>query len=347
MKSIRFKVLAMLGIVAAGALLSAALGLYALSRSNDLNARSDIQGEIALVTERINTQVFAVVMDSRGIYMSKDAKEAEAFAKPKEARFPGMRKLASELVALVPAQERETALKLQKSVDEFIAFRSETIRLGREVSTAAANQQGNNDQNRANRKALNDQLVAFSKRNEDVGSKLAAEAADFTRQIQWILPLVLLSTLIASIAAAVAFSRRAIVTPLLDLGGRHGAGLISGRYGRSRCPTRKRLRTRSAPWHVPSPCSARAPSRSQRCRNRSALPPRNGFARPTRCPSSFRMSARSSRLRLRVISRRGFRSKMPTSRCRSWLLASTRSIRWSTRPRRSLSRCCALWRRAI
>jgi hypothetical protein len=54
MKSIRFKVLAMLCIIAAGAILSAALSLYALSRSNDLNERSDVQGEIALVTERIN-----------------------------------------------------------------------------------------------------------------------------------------------------------------------------------------------------------------------------------------------------------------------------------------------------
>ncbi|WP_199777607.1 methyl-accepting chemotaxis protein, partial [Bosea sp. FBZP-16] len=217
MKSIRFKVLAMLGIVAAGAILSAVLSLYALSRSGDLNARSDVQGEIALLTERLNTQVFAVVMDSRGIYMSKDAKEAEAFAKPKEARFPVMRKLAADLVALVPAQERETALKLQKLVEEFITFRGELIRLGREVSTAAANQQGNNDQNRANRKALNDQLVAFGKRNEDVGNRLSEEAAAFTRQVQWILPSVLFAALLASVAAALLFAQRSITRPLLDL----------------------------------------------------------------------------------------------------------------------------------
>ncbi|CAD5299900.1 Methyl-accepting chemotaxis protein [Bosea sp. 62] len=217
MKSIRFKVLAMLGIVAAGAILSAVLSLYALSRSGDLNARSDVQGEIALLTERLNTQVFAVVMDSRGIYMSKDAKEAEAFAKPKEARFPVMRKLAADLVALVPAQERETALKLQKSVEEFITFRGELIRLGREVSTAAANQQGNNDENRANRKALNDQLVAFGKRNEEVGNRLSDEAAAFTRQVQWILPSVLFAALLASVAAALLFAQRSITRPLLDL----------------------------------------------------------------------------------------------------------------------------------
>jgi len=217
MKTIRLKVLAMLGIIVAGAVLSAGLSLFALSRSGDLNARSDVQGEIALLTERINAQVLAVVMDSRGIYMSKDGKEAEAFAKPNEMRFPVMRKLAADLVALVPAQERDSALKLQKSVEDFITFRSETIRLGREVSPAAANQQGNNDQNRANRKALNDQLVAFGKRNEEVGNSLAAEAAAFTRQVQWILPSVLLAALLASIAAALLFAQRSITRPLIDL----------------------------------------------------------------------------------------------------------------------------------
>ncbi|WP_066468503.1 methyl-accepting chemotaxis protein [Bosea sp. WAO] len=219
MKSIRFKILAMLGIIALGSVLSAGLSLYALSRSQDLNARSDVQGEITLLTERINTNVFAVVMDSRGIYMSKTAKEAEPFAKTKEARFPVMRKLAADLVARVPVSEKEGALKVQKSVDEFIAFRAETIRLGREVSTAAADEQGNNDLNRANRRALNDNLVAFAKRNEAVGEALAEEAASFTRQVQWILPVVLLSTLLASFAAAMLFAQRSITRPLLDLGG--------------------------------------------------------------------------------------------------------------------------------
>ncbi|WP_332681025.1 methyl-accepting chemotaxis protein [Bosea sp. (in: a-proteobacteria)] len=208
----------MLGIIAVGAMLSAGLSLFALSRAQDLNLRSDVQGEITLLTERINTQVFAVVMDSRGIYMSKTTKEAEAFAKPKEARFPVMRKLAADLVALVPVAEREGALRVQKSVDEFIAFRSETIRLGREVSTAAANEQGNNELNRANRKGLNANLVAFAKRNEAVGEALAAEAARFTHQIQWILPVVLLSALLASLAAAMFFAQRSITRPLLDLG---------------------------------------------------------------------------------------------------------------------------------
>ena len=67
---------------------------------------------------------------------------------------------------------------------EFRTFRSETARLGTTVSIEAANEQGNNEANRANRKALNDQLVAFGKRNEEVGNRLSDEAAAFTRQVQ-------------------------------------------------------------------------------------------------------------------------------------------------------------------
>ena len=219
MKSLRVKILAMLAIIAGGALLSAALSIYALSRSNDLNTRSSLQGDIALATERVNALVIGVVMDARGIYMSKTAQEAEPFAKGVESRFPQLRKQSADLLRLVPASERDRALQIDKAIGEFIVFRSETVRLGREVSTAAANAQGNNDLNRANRKALNDLLVTFSQRNEKVGDDLGDEATAFTTRIQWILPSVLFATLLASLAAALVFAQRSITRPVLDLSG--------------------------------------------------------------------------------------------------------------------------------
>jgi len=51
MNSLRVKILAMLAIVACGAILSAAISLFSLSRSDDLSSRSSVQGKIALVTE--------------------------------------------------------------------------------------------------------------------------------------------------------------------------------------------------------------------------------------------------------------------------------------------------------
>ena len=97
MKSIRIKIVAIMAIISLGALLSSALGLWALSRSNDLNQRSSIQADLALTTDRINGHVLGVVMDARGVYMSKAAADAEPYAKGMEARFPLLRALAAEL----------------------------------------------------------------------------------------------------------------------------------------------------------------------------------------------------------------------------------------------------------
>ncbi|WP_156395733.1 HAMP domain-containing protein, partial [Bosea sp. Leaf344] len=218
MNSIRAKLLSMMAIIAVGAILSAALGLFALQRSSSLNQRSSTQGDIALTTERINGRVIAVVMDARGIYMSKTAKEAEPFAKGMEASFATLKSLTAELNRLLPEEGRERGQQIAKAIQDFIAFRSETIRLGREVSIEAANAQGNNDLNRANRKALNDLLVDFGKRNEEAGNALAAEADTFTNMVNWLLPLVLLVGLAGSFLIALLFGQRLIARPILDLG---------------------------------------------------------------------------------------------------------------------------------
>ncbi len=218
MKSIRMKILAMLAILAGGAIISAFISLYGLHRADDLNTRSEIQGQVALLTQRINGLVTAVVMDSRGIYMSKTSKDAAPFVKGVEDRFPTLRKFSDELQKITPAEESETVGRIAKAVDDFIAFRSETARLGREVSPEAANVQGNNEANRANRKALNDLLIGFSQRIEKAGAIVGDEATAFTRQVQWLMPLVLLATLVISIGVALVFAQRSITRPILDLG---------------------------------------------------------------------------------------------------------------------------------
>ncbi|HEV7256665.1 MAG TPA: HAMP domain-containing protein, partial [Bosea sp. (in: a-proteobacteria)] len=217
MKSIRIKIVAILAIISLGALISSGLGMWALSRSGDLNQRSSVQGDLALITDRINGHVLGVVMDARGIYMSKTAAEAEPFAKGMEARFPQLRTLAANLTSTAPEAERSRTREIEKAIADFISFRSETIRLGRQVSTAAANEQGNNELNRANRKALNDLLVAFAKSNEAAGEALGQDAADFTRTAQILLPIVLGVMLLGSLAIALFFAQRSLTRPLLDL----------------------------------------------------------------------------------------------------------------------------------
>ncbi|MEZ2410030.1 methyl-accepting chemotaxis protein [Bosea sp. RCC_152_1] len=217
MKSIRLKILAMLAIVVGGAIFSAIISLYGLHKADDLNTRAEIQGNVALLTQRINGVVTAVVMESRGIYMSKTPQEADTYAKGIDDRIPTLRKFVADLEKVAPAEERGTVAQIAKSVEEFIAFRTETARLGRQVSAEAANAQGNNEANRANRKALNDLLISFSQRVEQAGIVVGDEATAFTRQIQWLLPLMLLATLVVSIGFALVFAQRSITRPILDL----------------------------------------------------------------------------------------------------------------------------------
>ena len=217
MKSIGTKILAMLAIVAAGAIVSAGLGIFALIRTNELSNQAQRQETVATATERLNANVLGVVMDARGIYMSNTRQQAEPFIAGMLARLPLMTKQAAELVTMVPAEERQRAERIQSLVAAFVAYRAETIRLAREVSTEAANSQGNNDVNRANRRELNDLLVEFSKRNDEAGDVLTAQAASVTAMFKWTLPIVLLISLIVSLGGAVLFARRSITRPILDL----------------------------------------------------------------------------------------------------------------------------------
>ncbi len=217
MKSIRTKILAILAIISLGAVFSAALGLWALSRTNDLSQRSAVLADLTLFTDRINGHVLGVVMDARGVYMSKDAAAAEPFAKGMEARFPQMRALAADLTKIAPEAEKTQTRAIEKAIADFITFRSETIRLAREVSTAAANTQGNNEANRNNRKALNDLLVAFAKTTDAASGALDEEGRAFTGMVQIGLPILLGVTLLGSMLIALFFAQRSLTKPILDL----------------------------------------------------------------------------------------------------------------------------------
>ncbi len=217
LKSIRIKIIAILAIVSLGAVISSALGLWALSRSNDLNQRAANLSDITLATDKINGHVLGVVMDARGIYMSKDAAAAEPFAKGMEARFPQMRALAADLTRMAPESERAQTRAIEKAIADFITFRSETIRLAREVSTAAANAQGNNEANRNNRKALNDLLVGFAKTTDAASDALQNEATSFTHLAQIGLPVALVVMLLGSLLMALFYAQRSLTKPILDL----------------------------------------------------------------------------------------------------------------------------------
>ncbi|MDX2202492.1 MAG: HAMP domain-containing methyl-accepting chemotaxis protein [Hyphomicrobiaceae bacterium] len=129
-----------------------------------------------VLIERINQIVYAAVMDSRGIYMSADWSQASQFAKGLLASLKNLEVVTATLAKDALASERAQVAELQNRVREFVKLRSELVRVAETVSIPAGRAIGDNDSNRANRKALNDSISQLSKRYGDYAEKQTPEA---------------------------------------------------------------------------------------------------------------------------------------------------------------------------
>ena len=218
MNSIRDKILGLIGIVAIGAVIALASALVAISALGTMDRRVSRQDDVALATERLNVAVSQLSEDSRLAYMARNPNEAKIAATAIEKGLGQLDERLKAFLATVPETERERSDRIGKLIGDFVATRSETARLALEVSGRAADAWGNSTASRRNRTELLEELSGFSRMNEEAGEAFQAEAAAFTGKMNVLLPAALLVLLGGSIAAAVAFSRRTIIKPLLDLG---------------------------------------------------------------------------------------------------------------------------------
>src|SRR4029077_8548906 len=133
--------------------------------------------------ERINGLIYAVVMESRGVYMSEDAPSRKKYA-------DGLHNSTVKTAQIINAWERtvgpENADKFKPfagRIRQFIEFRKELARRGVEVGQAAGREWGDNDANRTVRIALNEDLnrlgALYSKQARDTYAKIDS-GIDFT-----------------------------------------------------------------------------------------------------------------------------------------------------------------------
>ncbi|GAB4180432.1 MAG: hypothetical protein OHK0024_19080 [Thalassobaculales bacterium] len=159
---------AMAGVVLLGLLAGVliAVGIIGQNRLLDTAQQQRAAAQRAIFGERVNGQVNSVVMDSRGIYMSADWREAERFARPLLATLTALEKTLADWLPLIPAGNREAAVQLEAKARQFIDFRRELVRLAREVGTPQARAFGDNDANRTVRQEFNRYLQDLVSRNE-------------------------------------------------------------------------------------------------------------------------------------------------------------------------------------
>jgi methyl-accepting chemotaxis protein len=166
--------------------------------------------------ERINGLIYAVVMDSRGVYMSTDQPTVKKYA-------DGLLRFNNQILSLVNDWERsvrpEQAARFKPFADrirQFHKFRTELARLGVEVGHEAGREWGDNDANRSVRQALNKDLeilgAMYSKQARDTYRKIDT-GIDFTAWLMSLLAAV--AILLAAVGAF--FLRRAVTQPLAEI----------------------------------------------------------------------------------------------------------------------------------
>jgi methyl-accepting chemotaxis protein len=166
-------------IFALFALLTAAmtaLSDYNTRQNGELTKAIETAGRAALNVERVNSLVYAVVMESRGVYMSSEASAVKKFG-------DGLLKFNDQILtvvknweSIVQADDAEQFATFKKRIEQFVDFRNELVRRAIEVGPAAGREWGDNDANRAVRSALNQDLEALSRLYAERGKRIARQA---------------------------------------------------------------------------------------------------------------------------------------------------------------------------
>jgi methyl-accepting chemotaxis protein len=155
----------------------------AMTALSDYNTRQNaaLAGAVAtasraaLNVERVNSLVYAVVMESRGVYMSTEPAVVKKYGEGLLKFNERILDVVKNWQALVQADDSEQFATFKKRIEQFIEFRKELVRRGVEINAAAGREWGDNDANRAVRSALNKDLEALSKVYAERSRKLAQQ----------------------------------------------------------------------------------------------------------------------------------------------------------------------------
>jgi methyl-accepting chemotaxis protein len=176
-------------IFALFALLTAAIAVlsdYNTRRSAELTHAIETANLAALNVERVNSLVYAVVMESRGVYMSTEAAVVKKYGEGLLKFNDNILNVVKRWEGIVQADDAEQFATFKKRIEQFVEFREELVRRANEISPAAGREWGDNDANRSVRSALNKDLEALSKVYVERGRRIS-EQTETNHQLSFVL----------------------------------------------------------------------------------------------------------------------------------------------------------------
>lgn len=115
----------------------------------------------AINVGRINALIYAIVMESRGIYMTADRDRMKLFADGLLRRNRELAEAVKSMEKDVGEDDAELFSSFRQRIQQFIDFRQELARRGVEIGSAAAREWGDNEANRTVRSRLNSDIEAL------------------------------------------------------------------------------------------------------------------------------------------------------------------------------------------
>jgi PAS domain S-box-containing protein len=169
----------------------------------------------AINIERVNGLIYAIVMESRGIYMSTDRPKVKQFSDELLKRNRELADVVAGWEQTVGADDAVQFAAFKQRITQFIEFRKELVRRAMQISPAAGREYGDNDANRILRSHLNTDLEAlariYGERAQDV-----VELGDKGRYASWYLLALGLAALMLA-ALNVFVMRRYVIGPLSEI----------------------------------------------------------------------------------------------------------------------------------
>jgi methyl-accepting chemotaxis protein len=167
----------------------------------------------ALNVERVNALIYAVVMESRGIYMSPDLASAKVYGDGLLIFNDQIEQVMNEWRHSVQSDDAALFDAFSRRIEQFREFRRELVRRGIEIGPEAGREWGDNDANRSVRKALNVDLTKLGEVYAERSQRIYAEMERGITRTAWLVAITAIMSVLLACLGTVLIGRK-IARPL-------------------------------------------------------------------------------------------------------------------------------------
>ncbi len=170
----------------------------------------------AMNVELVNGLIYAVVMESRGIYMSPDIPTAKAYGQGLLVFNERIGDVVKEWQRSVAPDDAPLFKTFVGRIAQFQEFRRELVRRGAEIGPAAGREWGDNDANRSVRKALNGDLTRLAELYAERSQRIYREIDGGIARTAWLVSFTAILAVVLAALGAVTIAR-AVAHPLATI----------------------------------------------------------------------------------------------------------------------------------